>query len=68
MFMKFSPKGKLTMLIVNMDTIILTRDDLLETKRFKKVLAFEFEIKDSGSLRHFLPLEITHSKKGIVIS
>ena len=56
------------MLIVNMDTIILTRDDLLETKRFKKVLAFEFEIKDSGSLRHFLPLEITHSKKGIVVS
>ena len=37
LFMKFSPKGKLIVLIVYMDTIILTREDLLETKRFKKL-------------------------------
>ena len=51
--MKFSPEEKITTLIVYVDDIILIGDNLLETKRLKKVLASEFEIKDLESLRSF---------------
>ena len=55
------------MLIVHMNDIILIGDNLLKIERLKKVLAFEFEIKDLGSLRHFLGMEVACSKKGIVV-
>lgn len=52
------------------DDIIVTRDDVEENEmnRLKKALAAEFEIKDLGSLRYFLGMEIAQSKKGIVLS
>ncbi|KAI3456021.1 hypothetical protein Pfo_012684, partial [Paulownia fortunei] len=50
------------------DDIILTGDDLPEMNRLKKSLSLEFEIKDLGSLRYFLGMEVARSKKGIVIS
>lgn len=37
--MKFSPKGKIIVLVVYVDDIILTEDDLLKAERLKKVLA-----------------------------
>lgn len=66
--MKFSPKEKITTLIVYVDDIILIGNTLLETKRLKKVLASEFEIKDLESLRSFLGMEVGHAKKGIIVS
>ena len=33
-----------------------------------EVLAREFEIKDLGTLKYFLGMEVAHSKKGIVVS
>ena len=36
--------------------------------RLKKCLAVEFEIKDLGSLWHFLGIEVARSKKGIVVT
>ena len=36
------------MLIMYVDDIILTRDDLLEMNRLKKSLSLEFEITDLG--------------------
>ena len=55
--MKFSG-GKVAILIVYVDDIILTRDDLSGMDRLKKGLAFEFEIKDLGSLKYFLGKEV----------
>lgn len=37
--MKFSTKGKIIVLVVYVDDIILTEDDLLKAERLKKVLA-----------------------------
>ena len=68
LFVKHSPRGKITILIVYVDDIILTGDYDEEIQRLKKVLAKEFEIKDLGSLKYFLGMEIARSKQGIVVS
>ena len=68
LFTKFSSNWKIVALIVYVDNIILTGDDEEELARLKKNLAAEFEIKDLGSLRYFLGMEVACSKRGIVIS
>jgi hypothetical protein len=37
-------------------------------ERLKRNLAAEFEIKDLGSIKYFLSMEVARSKKGIVVS
>lgn len=68
LFFKFSPDGKIAILIVYVDDIILTGDDVVEMNRLKKNLAAEFEIKDLGTLRYFLGMEVARSKRGVVVS
>ena len=68
MFIKLLGDGKITILIVYVDDIILTEDDENEMNRLKTCLTAEFEIKDLGSLRYFLGIEVAWSKKGIVVS
>ena len=68
MFTRVSAKGKITVLIVYVDDIILTGDDLVEMDRLKQSLATNFEIKDLSALKYFLGMEVTGSKKGIVDS
>ena len=48
LFIKHSSKGKVTALIVYVEDIVLTGDDLVEMKRLKTYLTKEFEIKDLG--------------------
>ena len=60
--------GKKIILIVYVDDIILTGDDIEEMGRLKKVLATEFEVKDLGKMRYFLRMEVARSKKGISVS
>jgi hypothetical protein len=68
MFIRHSHDGKIAILIVYVDDIILTGDDVLEMNQLKTSLSSTFEIKDLGSLRYFLGMEVARSKKGIVIS
>ena len=68
MFFKFSKEGKTTILIVHVNDIILTGDDVYEIDHLKKELAKEFEMKDLGLLRYFLGMEVVHSKVGIVVT
>ena len=65
--MKFS-RGRVVVLIVYVDDIILNGDDLSEMDRLKKGFAFEFEIKDLGSLKYFLGMEVARSNQGIMVS
>ncbi|KAH9796154.1 retrovirus-related pol polyprotein from transposon RE1 [Citrus sinensis] len=60
--------GKITVLIVYVDDIILTGNDIVEIKRLKKILATEFDIKDLGSLRYFLGMEVARNNTGISVS
>jgi hypothetical protein len=55
-------------LIMNVDEIVLTRNDDGEIQNLKHRLANEFETKDLGSLKYFLGIEVTRSKHGIFIS
>ena len=67
-FFKQSNDRRMTILIVYVDDIILTRDNTGEVERLKKVLATEFEVKDLGQMRYFLGIEVARSRKGISIS
>ncbi|KAJ4703138.1 Retrovirus-related Pol polyprotein from transposon TNT 1-94 [Melia azedarach] len=68
MFIKQSFAGRKAILIVYVDDIILTGDHEEETLKLKEFLAKEFEIKDLGSLKYFLGMEVARSKKGISVS
>ena len=68
LFMEVSSKGRIAILIVYVDDIITTGDDVKEMERLKKCLALKFEIKDLGSLRYFLGMEVARTKKGIMVS
>ncbi|XP_031247582.1 uncharacterized protein LOC116105275 [Pistacia vera] len=68
LFIKQSVRGPLALIIVYVDAIILTGDHEEEISNLKKFLAKEFEINDLGNLKYFLGMEITQSKKGIVVS
>lgn len=68
LFIKHSTKGKLEILIVYVDDIILTGDYEDELIKLKTLLAKEFETKDLGSLKYFLGMEVARSRKGISVS
>ena len=68
MFVKFSKLRKVSILIVYVDDIIITGDDLVEMEQLKKELSKEFEIKNLGELRFFLGMEIARTKRGLAIS
>jgi len=67
LFTKCSHDGKISILIVYVGDIVLTRDDIVEIARVKEKLASDFEIKDLESLRYFLGTEVARLKKGIVV-
>ena len=48
MFFKYVKRGKVTILIVYVDEIIMIGNNVVKVERLKKSLAKEFEIKDLG--------------------
>lgn len=68
MFVKHTIDGKMAILIVYVDDILLTRNNGDEIHRLRKHLGSEFEIKDLGPTRYFLGMDITRSKIGISVS
>ena len=68
LFVKHFSEGKLAIIIVYMDNIILTVNHEEKIDLLKKLLTKEFEIKDLGNLKYFLIMEIARSKKGIAVS
>ena len=67
MFYKHSIDGKIAILIVYVDDIILTGNDTIEIRNLKRILASEFEVKDLGFLRYFLGMEVARTTKGILV-
>ena len=66
LFIKYK-EGKVTALIIYIDDMILTGDNLCEMKLLVEYLAAEFEMKDLGQLKYFLEIKIARSKQGIFL-
>ncbi|RDX77885.1 hypothetical protein CR513_41924, partial [Mucuna pruriens] len=66
-FIKHSPYGKLTLLLVYVDDMIVIDDDEIEKLTLKEKLATQFEMK-LGKLKYFLGIEVVYSKQGCKIS
>ncbi|KAE8672566.1 G patch domain-containing protein TGH [Hibiscus syriacus] len=68
LFRKITLSGKITLLIVYVDDMIITGSDIEEIEKLKMNLAKEFETKDLGSMRYFLGMEVARSEEGLVIN
>ncbi|KAL6327261.1 hypothetical protein AAG906_017818 [Vitis piasezkii] len=68
LYLSRSLMRKLAILIVYVDDIILSGNDMGELQNLKKYLSEEFEVKDLGNLKYFLGMEVARSRKGIVVS
>nr|CAN68788.1 hypothetical protein VITISV_018581 [Vitis vinifera] len=58
----------MAILIVYVDDIIISGNDMEELQNLKKYLSEEFEVKDLGNLKYFLGIEVARSRKGIIVS
>ena len=56
------------LLVVYVDDIIITRDDMAGISSLKSILHGQFHTKDLGMLKYFLGVEIMRSKRGIFLS
>jgi hypothetical protein len=68
MFYKHDHSGKITILIVYVDDIIITGNSEEEICSLKYFLNQQFEVKDLGPLKYFLGIEVARSSKGIILS
>lgn len=58
---------KVTALIVYVDDIVVTGSDCEEITRLKSNLSREFEIKDLGTFKYFLGIEVARSTQGVFL-
>uniref|UniRef100_A0A3Q7FKL7 Reverse transcriptase Ty1/copia-type domain-containing protein n=1 Tax=Solanum lycopersicum TaxID=4081 RepID=A0A3Q7FKL7_SOLLC len=59
---------KIVMILVYVDDLIITGNDLQLIKESKNILQQNFKIKDLGELRYFLGIEFLRSSKGILMT
>ncbi|GKA98998.1 ribonuclease H-like domain-containing protein [Tanacetum coccineum] len=55
-------------LLVYVDDIVITRNDVNEIEKFKHFLKSKFQIKDLGKLKYFLGIEVLENNNGIYLS
>jgi hypothetical protein len=67
-FIRRHPNSRCIILLVYVDDIILTGDDAPGISQVKRDLGKVFDVKDLGSLRYLLGIEVAHSRNGISLS
>nr|GFA10682.1 ribonuclease H-like domain-containing protein [Tanacetum cinerariifolium] len=60
-----SDKGVFLALLVYVDDIIITSNNVSEIEKFKVFLKYKFMIKDLGKLKYFLGIEVVDTDKGV---
>ncbi|KAM1630317.1 hypothetical protein ACFX2K_018465 [Malus domestica] len=60
-------EGKLAIVLVYVDDLIITGDDEAEILRTNENLSVRFQMKELGQLKHFLGLEIDRTQEGIFL-
>lgn len=63
-----STLGGVTVLLVYVDDVIVTRNDLEGIRSLQSKLMEEFQMKDLGRLKYLLGIAVAYSKHGIFIS
>jgi len=67
LFIKCTDAGRI-ILSLYVDDMIITGNDIDDISVLKTELTGRFEMKDLGSLRYFLGVEITYSPRGYLFS
>ncbi|XP_043702432.1 uncharacterized mitochondrial protein AtMg00810-like [Telopea speciosissima] len=67
LFVKKSSR-KIVVLIVYVDDIVVTGNDIGEISWLKNFLGKEFQVKDLGQLCYFLGIEVVRSSNGVYLS
>ena len=67
LFLRHSDKDTI-LLLLYVDDMIITSNDLNDIQELKDFLSQQFEMKDLGHLSYFLGYEITHSINGLYIT
>ncbi|KAE8724613.1 tir-nbs resistance protein [Hibiscus syriacus] len=60
-------EGKLAIVLVYVDDLIITGDDEAEIFQTKENLSVRFQMKELGQLKHFLGLEVDRTHEGILL-
>ncbi|GJW10403.1 ribonuclease H-like domain-containing protein [Tanacetum coccineum] len=63
-----SENGNFVALLVYVDDIIITGNNVDEIEKFKKYLNTKFMIKDLGKLKYFLGIEVIDTDRGLCLS
>ena len=67
-FFKNTSPNLLAVLIVYVDDIIITRNNLEEIKCLERHLLKNFQVKQLGPLKYFLGIEFARSSEGILMT
>lgn len=59
--------GKLAIVLVYVDDLIITGDDEGEVHQTRENLSVRFQMKELGELKHFLGLEVERTKEGLFL-
>ncbi|WVZ95787.1 hypothetical protein U9M48_041510 [Paspalum notatum var. saurae] len=62
-----SKEGRLAIVLVYVDDLIITGDNTEEIRRIRENLSIRFQMKEFGELKHFLGLEVERMKDGIFL-
>ncbi|XP_019423009.1 PREDICTED: uncharacterized protein LOC109332482 [Lupinus angustifolius] len=65
LFVKWNSASSITIILVYVDDIILSGNNLTETNHIKTLMDETFKIKDLGNLNFFLGFEIARNQSGI---
>ena len=68
LFFKTAPQKKITILIVYVDDIIISGNNLEEIRNLEIHLNRNFQVKQLGSLQYFLGIEFLRSSDGILMT
>ena len=60
-------EGKLAIILIYVDDLINTRDDINEIRRTKKNSSVLFQMKELGEMNYFFGLEVEHIKEGMFL-
>ena len=59
--------GKLCIILVYVDDLLITGDDIAYIEEIKKALDITFTVEDLGEMRYFLGLEVARNSEGIML-